>query len=163
MTQQYSGVVQQYQNRTIDVLAFDGAVPVGDVRLTQALVLPGQSGAVTTGIQKLVQRFLLELLTTSGSQGYQPKRGTRFMPTVRAGVIRTSADLFALFAVAELEARLNLRGEEGRTDPADERYRRATLLSAALSGDTATLSIQLLSEAGETRTVIFPLRISAAV
>ena len=160
---QYSSTVQEYQGRTIDALAFDGAVPAGEVQLTQALVLPGQSGAVTTGIQKLVQRFVIELLTESASLTYQSKRGTTFITAFRAGIIRTSADIFSQYAVAELDARQNLQAEESNTDPSDERYRSAKLLSAVLSGDTAQLTIRVLSVAGESREVIFPLRVSAAV
>jgi len=162
-TTQYSGTVQQYQGRTIDVLAFDDAQPAGDALLTQVLVQRGQSGAIITGIEKLVQRFLIELLTEAASLDYQPLRGTTFMTALRAGIVRTSADLFATFAVAAVDARQNLQGEEQDTDPADERFRRADLLSATLFGDTASLNIQVVSEAGEARKVIFPLRVSAAV
>ena len=55
----------------------------------------------------------------------------------------------------------NLRLEEDfNTDPLDERYESANLLSATLNGDTAFLSIQVNSKAGESRSVIYPLRVT---
>lgn len=160
---QLSGTVQQYQGRTIDYLAFDDAKAKGDALLSQALIKPGQSGAITTGIQKLVQRFLLELLTEAGSLDYQPGRGCLFITRVRAGLINTSASLFSAFATAELDIRNNLRNEDTFNDPDDERYQRATLISASLSGDKAFLNIRVLSVAGESREIIYPLRVSAAI
>lgn len=160
---QYSGTPAQYAGRTIDFLAFDGAKPVGDAQLTPALVQSGQSGALITGIEKLVQRFLLELLTEKGSLHYSLDRGTFFITQIRAGAVRTSQDLFAAFGAAELELRTSLRLEEDLdNDPDDERYRSATLLSASLFGDMATLSIRVLSMAEDARTVIYPLRVSKA-
>ena len=56
---QLSGTLAQYEGRTVDFLAFEDMKASGDTQLTQALVLPGQAGALITGIEKLVQRFLL--------------------------------------------------------------------------------------------------------
>jgi|TARA_R110000824_G_scaffold8403_2_gene38059 hypothetical protein len=160
---QLSGTIQQYQGRTIDYLAFDDAQPSGDTLLSQVLVKPGQSGAIITGVEKLVQRFLIELLTESASLDYQLDRGTTFITAIRAGVVSTSARLFSTFAAAEVDVRDNLRSEDNMaTDPDDERYHSASLLSATLFGDTATLTISVRSVAGDSRVVIYPLRVSAA-
>jgi hypothetical protein len=162
MTTQLTASVRDYSGRTVDYLAFDDAKASGNTLLTQTLVQEGQSGALITGIEKLVQRFLVELLTEKGSLEYQPGRGTFFMTSLRHGIVRTSADLFAEFSAAALDAKENLLLEEDFTsDPKDERYAGAVLLEASLLGDTATLRIQVNSVAGETRTVIYPLRIAA--
>jgi hypothetical protein len=159
---QLSATVKDYVGRTVDLLAFDDARSSGDTLLTPALVQPGQSGALITGIEKLVQRFLIELLTEQGSLDYQLARGTFFMTSLRAGVVRTSQDLFAEFSSAEVDVRDNLQLEEDfANDPADERYRAAELISASLFGDTATLTIRVDSVAGDSRTVIYPLRVAA--
>jgi len=162
MTTQLTAKVQSYIDRTVDYLAFDNAKVSGDALLTQSLVQDGQSGALITGIEKLVQRFLLELLTEQGSLDYQPTRGTFFMTSLRHGIVLTSGDLFSEFSAAELDVKENLKLEEDfLTDPEDERYAGAVLVSASLFGDTATLNIQVSSMAGESRTVIYPLRIAA--
>ncbi len=159
MSELLSASIQSYVGRTVDYLAFDEA-KLTRTRLTQRLVLPGQSGALIAGIEKLTQRFLLELLTEQGSLEYQPSRGTFFITEIRAGAIRTSQQLISSFSSAELTLRNSLVQEELDSDPADERYRSAVLNSAAVSGDTATLDITLSSQAGESRTVIYPLRIN---
>jgi len=161
MTKLLSASVRDYAGRTVDLLAFDGAKASGEAKLIPALVLPKQSGALITGIQKLVQRFLLELLTERGSLEYQPTRGTFFLTRIRAGIVRTSQDLFSEFTIAEVELKNSLMLEESNTDPSDERYLEARLLSASLFGDQATLNIQVTSRAGESRTVIYPLRVTA--
>jgi hypothetical protein len=158
---QLSAPISAYVGRTVDMLAFDDAKATGEAKLTQALVQPQQSGALTTGIQKLVQRFLIELLTERGSLEYLPDRGTFFITQVRAGSIRTSQELFVAFSSAELDLRNNLRLEDNAsTDPLDEQYGSATLLAASLSGDTASLSIEVTSAAGTSRKVIYPLRVA---
>jgi len=161
MAKLLSASVRDYAGRTVDLLAFNGAKALGEAQLIPALVLPKQSGALIAGIQKLVQRFLLELLTERGSLEYQPARGTFFLTRIRAGIVRTSQDLFSEFSLAELELKNNLMLEELNTDPSDERYLKAQLLSASLFGDQATLNIQVTSRAGESRTVVYPLRVIA--
>jgi len=158
---QLAGTLHQYVGRTVDVLAFDDAKAAGDTLLTQALVKPNQSGALIAGIEKLVQRFLLELLTEQGSMPYALSRGTFFISQIRAGMLHTSQDLFSAFSAAELDIRINLRTEENAaTDPEDERYKSASLISASLQGDLAVLNIRVLSVADTARTVIYPLRVS---
>lgn len=156
-----SASVLDYTNRSVDFLAFDDAELSREALLTQVLVKPGETGALIAGISKLVQRFLIELLTEQGTLVYAPDRGTVFMTAIRMGVINTSQDLFAAFSSAEAELRVKLKLEEEDTDPLDERYDFATLLSTSLFGDSATLTIQVNSRAGDSRTIIFPLRLTA--
>lgn len=157
----YSGSIQQYKNRTVDMLLYDGATPAGDTLVIPALVQPGQNGALIAGPAKLAQRFLLELLTEKGSLQYDLNRGTFFMTQIRSGFARTSADLFQIFASSELDLRNNLRLEDDSTFPADERYESSELLDASFIGDTINIRIQLNSLAGESREILFPLRIPA--
>lgn len=154
-----SANIKDYQGRTVDYLAFDDAKASGEALLTQQLVKAGGSGALITGIEKLVQRILLELLTEQGSLEYAPSRGTFFMTLLRLGQVRTSQSLFSSFSSAELDVRNNITGDETSSDPRDERYGSVELLNASLLGDTATLSIRVTSLAGESRTVIYPLRV----
>lgn len=158
MPEALSGTIDQYVGKKADYLIFDGLREAGDTLLTQSLALPRQSGASVVGVQKLVQRFLLELLTDRGSIPYRPTRGTFFTIRFRSGAIRTSQELFSEFVSAELFIRTALSLEETAADPPDERYGEARLLSAELFADTAALSIQITSRAGNSRQVIYPLR-----
>jgi len=155
-----SGVIQ-YVGRQVDYLAFDDAKASGDTLLTQSMVSSNESGALIAGIQKLVQRFLIELLTGAGSLTYLPDRGTLLMPRLNAGLIRTTQDLFSAFNEAAKSAVASLAAEETETDPDDERIESVSLLSASLLGDTAVLNISITSLAGEELTVLYPLRVSA--
>jgi hypothetical protein len=97
--------ISQYIGRTVDHIAFDGMGPPGQDRLLiQAMVLPGESGALITGIQKLAQRFLIELLTGVGSLRYLPRRGTTFMTEARSGFWRNVSDVEQSFYGALLDA-----------------------------------------------------------
>jgi len=125
------------------------------------MVSSNESGALIAGIQKLVQRFLIELLTGAGSLTYLPDRGTLLMPRLNAGLIRTTQDLFSAFNEAAKSAVASLAAEETETDPDDERIESVSLLSASLLGDTAVLNISITSLAGEELTVLYPLRVSA--
>ena len=157
---QLSSTVIPYVGRTVDMLAFDDAKSSGETELTQTLVKKNQSGAVITGIEKLVQRFLVELLTEQGSLTYLPNRGTLFITQARAGILRTSQNLFTAFSTAEVQIGINLRAEDDiARDPLDEQYQSAALLTADLIDDRANLKIQVNSAAGTSRQVIYPLRI----
>lgn len=159
MTRLSTSVID-YKNRKVDMLAFDDAKASGEALVTQALLQPNSGGALTTGINKLVQRFILELLTERGSLQYQPDRGTFFMTQFRSGIIQTSQALFSAFSTAEVDLKKNLKLEESDSDPADERYDSSELLNASLDGDRANLSIKVVSRAGESITFIYPLRIA---
>jgi hypothetical protein len=160
MENRLSAPVRDYVGRTVDLLAFDGAKAEGTAQLIPELAAPQQSGALITGISKLVQRFLIELLTEKGSLLYQPQRGTFFMIKLRLGAIRTSEQLISEFSEAEIDLRSSLILEESANDPPDEKYLSAELLSANLQGDSADLLIKITSRAGESRKVIYPLRVT---
>lgn len=164
-----------YVNRKYDYLALQNTtgVTVGrrDKKLGLELFNKDTSGALTTGIQKLAQRWLLEFLTESGSMPGLPNRGTNFMRAGRTGQFRVPINVQAQFAAAELIAGRNLRAEENDSMPDDERYAAAELLNVAIlpgfdvsqaSGTTAaflSLGVKITSRAGDSREIILPIEI----
>ena len=152
--------VADYQGRTVDVLAYDGATPAGEVLLEQIMAQPGEGGKITTGIQKLAQRFILELFTETGSQFYFPGRGTRFLTEARRGVLRTPADIFASFSRALVDIKRNLQLEESDADPSDERYQDAVILEVTFVNGVASVKVFIFSQAGGSRQVILPINVS---
>lgn len=152
-----SSVADEYLGRTIDILAFPGAQPSGDTLLTQALMLPGQGGEICTGIQKLAQRFLLELLTPVGSLIYMPTRGTNFVPQLMQGLLQTPTAVMIALSGACLTCQINLQAEETGLEPPDEQFLDAVVQSVAVSTDTVTTYIQVNSRAGTSRVAILPL------
>jgi hypothetical protein len=153
--------INDYIGRTIDVVAFQGSRPRGDTQLTQALALPGSGGAINTGIAKLGQRFLLELLTELGSMVHWPERGSTFMLEVRSQRIRTATDLYAALARGLLDVRRNLRGEDQETDPLDEQYGGAEIVSVELTDGNAKVFIAVRS-LDPTAVAIMPIEVSLA-
>lgn len=145
-----------YIGRSVDYLALTDSLTV-DTLLDQKLIYPGNSGFLITGIRKLFQRFIMELLTEQGSQLYQPERGTLFFTKIRYGSIRTTQDLAAAFVEAELTARINLQLEESLTDPADERYDEARLVASTVALDQVNMTIEVTSLAGTNFTAIAPI------
>ena len=152
--------IKDYQGRTVDLLAYQGGVTSGgSVLLSQHLATTTNSGLVTTGIQKLAQRFILELLTEKGTLRYQPTRGTDFMRDARLGVLQSALDVLASFSAALVDVKNNLVAEEESSDPLDERFFSAEALNVFYTGDTAGLLIQVVSLDGQNRKVIAPLNV----
>jgi hypothetical protein len=142
--------VADFLDRSFDILAWRGAVVGEDQLLDQTLLDATSSGEICTGIQKLAQRFLVELLTPVGSIQYLPERGTGFLGSLLARGGRLSAEIFAAFAIAEVEARSGLLAEETDTDPDDERYLSAQLLEVNLQPAAVFLRFRLTSRANTT-------------
>ena len=149
--------VANYLGRTVDVCAFAGQDPNRETLLIQALALPGQGGAICTGMQKLAQRWLMEFLTMTGSMKYLPQRGCDFMAQLSRGQLRTTRDVEQAFYLAAAQVKLNLRTEDPVGAPDDEVLADAELLNLAINGDQLIMHLSLSSLAGTARTVILPL------
>jgi hypothetical protein len=149
--------------RVYDVLALQGAKPTGEVLLQQILFTDAAAGQLCTGIQKLAQRFVLELLTEAGSMLYLPNRGTKFMIQFRQGYLRTETDVFIAFNLALNDLELSLAAEELATDSPDEVYANATLDSVTILNGGVSLHVTLRSQAGTAREVIMPISTTPGV
>ena len=152
--------VSDYKNRTVDIAAFKGWELGKSTKVEQKLVLAGRSGEMIAGIEKLVQRFTIELLTELGSLTYLPARGSTFMLDARAGIWQTAGDVQASFAAAILTVADNLIKEESVNDPSDERFAAAILDSVSLLGDSVTLHVQVTSSAGASFTALLPISVA---
>jgi len=150
-----------YTGRKVDVLAFDGAYSDGLFRLEQGLYGTYSSGKVCAGIQKLTQRWLIELLTPLGSLPYLPDRGSNFINQARSGRIRTEADASSAFQFAKDRVATNLINEDSEgTYPNDEKYGGASLIAIKIeTGSKLSLSVRLDSLAGESRVFVVPLTV----
>lgn len=147
-----------YADRVYDFLAFQNVKERGDALLELALFSEKSSGQISTGIQKLTQRWLLEFLTETGSMPGLPERGTEFMTLVRQGRLRTYSSIWTQFTFSSHTAGVNLRREEKTTWPDEERFKRANLLSLAVLPSYASLNIQITSLAGDSRKILLPIQ-----
>ena len=160
MVYQYASVTD-YVGRQIDVAAFKGWAPGTHKQVMQKLVLPGKHGDAIAGIEKLLQRFTIELFTETGSLTYLPARGSTFMTEARMGYWRTGGDVQSSFSSAMLDVSANLKAEEVETDPDDERFVSAELLSVSLHGDEVTLTVKVTSRAGTSFEALLPLTVTS--
>ena len=147
-----------YAGRTVDLLAIQDRDYQGNQPVDLSLFVAGES-RLTAGLQKLVQRFLLELLTELGSLAYLPRRGCLFLLTGRLGGWRTAADVEQSFYESLLDIRRNLIAEESLDDPLDERFLGADLIASSLDGDRVVLRIEVSSRA-ERAEFLFPLAVN---
>lgn len=146
-----------YSGRTYDLLAYQGAVAGGEVLVKQQLLGSDNYGQITTGAQKLAQKFLLILLTERGSVPHFEDFGTEFITDARKGLFVTPLDVFASFASAIVDIKQQLQAEQLSTDPDDEIYDSAEIISVSLSGRTASVVVQLNTAAGTSVRFIPPL------
>jgi len=146
-----------YSGRLFDLLAFRGAVPVGQTLLDQTLFGTDASGEVCTGVQMLAQRWLLKFLTISGSMTYLPDEGTDFIGQVRRGELVTESDIEGAFNIAAVEVRTALLNEETDAMNDEERMDSAELLQITLADDSFSLTVEITSLAGTSRKVILPI------
>lgn len=149
--------VLDYVGRKYDVLAFRGAKATGDVQLSQTLFDGASSGELCTGIQKLSQRFAIELLTEDGSMTFRPLRGCQFMRDVRLGRLRTELQVQTSFDFSLLDIRRNLVNEEPTDMADDERFENAELTSIAILPGFLRITVTITSVAGTSRQVILPI------
>lgn len=149
--------VADYVGRIYDLLALRGAQPTGETRLQQSLFGRTSAGEICTGIQKLAQRWVLEFLTETGTLLFDPTRGCDFMTVVRAGLLRTEADVLTQFRFAQIDITRNLQAEESSTTAIDEQFASATLTSVELLPGYMQLYVTVLSQAGSSRSVIMPI------
>lgn len=163
--------LSDYVNRKYDYLGLQNTTGPGDRRLGLELFNKDTSGQITTGAQKLAQRWLLEFMTERGSMPGLPSRGSSFMRTARTGGFRTPLNVRTEFAVSDLNIKNNLRAEETDDMPDDERFGSAEITNVAIlpgfdvsqkSGTTATflmLGVKITSLAGDAREVVLPIEI----
>jgi hypothetical protein len=153
--------LNDYIGRTVDILAFQGAKPRGETQLQQTLVAAGSGGAIVTGILKLSQRFLIELLTPRGSVPHRPTRGSSFMVEVSSQYIRTPMELEGAFARGLVDVRRNLQAEETADDPLDEQYGIAWVTSVEVQNGNAKIFIAIRSR-DPAAVAILPIEVSLA-
>lgn len=146
-----------YTGRQYDVLALRGAQLTGDIELEQSFFDSIRDGEICVGIQKLAQRYALELCTELGSMKFRQDRGCRFMTDLRLGRLRTADDVFTSFGFSAFTIANNLKTEETEDMPDDERFDRAELAETKITNDLVAIKVQVLSLAGLDRKIILPL------
>lgn len=124
-------------------------------------VLPkfGKSARFCTGVQKLVQRYTILLLTNLGSQTKYPDFGTAFLYTLQGGTDPTDSLLASqIFADANYITVNTLQYFQSQVaSPEDERIVRATLNNVSLFGGYAAFDVAITTASGDVLDFVVPL------
>jgi hypothetical protein len=154
VTTDYTG-----RKRDISILQYPDATSVE----TQT-VFPkfGKSTRFCTGVQKLVQKYAIILLTNIQSQPKYPNFGTDFLYTLQRGISPTDGILAQqIFYLANYDAILTLRAYQSSFPegviPADERIVNATLEGYTLYGGFVGFDVKINTEAGDSINFVVPL------
>ena len=150
------GTLTNYYNRSVDVSIFQGAKEVGVATVDQSLFNNG--GAVCTGIQKLIQRWLLTFLTPLGAVKFHPERGTTFLE--EASGFRTEIEAEAAFYTCNANACEQLIEEEDDDMPDDERIDYVELQDITVGSTGFSLRVMLYSLSGENAPIILPITVN---
>jgi len=116
-----------------------------------------------TGIQKLVQRYVLMLTTALGSSRFDSAFGTTFWRDVSRGISRNSAGVANAFNFASADTIDILRAEDADTrfgeQPDDERIASAVLTDFGVDTASGSLyfTVEINSAAGTSYTYKLPL------
>jgi hypothetical protein len=155
-----SSTIVDYRGRQADFWGFQPVLTPGkDELLVQSLVTRTNGGSIVAGIEKLVQKILVTLLTPLGSKLQLPTDGTEFLIDARQGLWRTVADVEQSFYSARVDMQRQIIADETAEDPADEKYGDVVLTSVVLAGDMVTIRVNVASAAGATRTVLTPIQV----
>jgi len=147
-----------YGGRLVDLECFQTeAEPAGALALDMTLRGDGKSRKVT-GIQKLVQRYLITFMTTIGDVKFAQDQGTDFVISVLQGVIQNRSAIVSLFAFADSETQAQLDLDDSEDMPDDERLDSAELLDYDIdqSAGKLYLKVQLNTVAEDAYTFIIP-------
>lgn len=122
----------------------------------------GGIGRFCAGVQKLIQRYAIILLTNLGSQKYYPDFGTDLIATLRNGV--GAMDLIRvtqIFNAANYEAIAVIRAAQtyDLEIPEDERLASAELVDTNILGSAVYFSVTITTESATAINFVLPLPI----
>lgn len=119
-------------------------MPIYDIQAFPVIATAAGSTEVT-GLPKLGQRFLLELLTPQGSIPYLPVRGCLFIPHMQSVSVQSELDVTIAFSIGLVQITQNLQGEDSSIYPLDEQFSTATLDSVVITPGTVTITCTVIS------------------
>jgi len=154
-----SGVSSDYTGRLkdISILQSPDATLVGpqDISITF-----GKTAKFCAGVQKLIQKYTIILLSNIGSQPNYADFGTSFMATIKAGI--SPVDKLAatqIFAAASYKAVTTLKNYQIKNPqlPLDECIARAELYRISLYNSFVAFDVKIYTDAGDVIKFLVPL------
>lgn len=152
-----SGTTTNYAGRTKDIHIMQNVSPTG---LRPIALSFGTVSNYCAGIQKLVQRYTIALLTEIGSQANYPEFGTNFFANLKTrSQIISKNDLFSLFNLANVKVIREFRAYQAANPglPVDEQLGTAYLEDVVLGNDSVGLKIRVVPITTDAVEFIVPL------
>jgi len=152
-----SGISTDYSTRTKDIHIFQG---VNVQKRTDIAPSFGRISNYCSGVQKLVQRYGVILLTELGSQIDFVEFGTELITTLlRSSSAIGRGDVNLIFAKANVRVLDILRNYQRNTPglPLDEQIDTAVLNDVVVTGDSIALDIQIFTLSGGEVVFLLPL------
>lgn len=156
-----SGFTTDYTNRTVDINILQ-VNSYTNGQLQKDAISFGNPSQYVTGIQKLVQKYVILFLTNLGSQVNSPDFGTNFLPSIQqnsnllSGVTLNHTFNFSNLIVSNELNTYQKTLAQGAV-PSDELFKTASLQSYSASGGNISLSILITSQAGTNVTFVLPV------
>lgn len=154
-----SGISSDYTGRLKDISIFQSpdASIVGPQDIAPSF---GGTAKFCSGVQKLIQRYAIILLSDAGSQFNYPLFGTAFMSTIKAGISPVdklaAIQIFSLASYRTVTFLKNYQAEHPEI-PLDERIARADVINVELYGSYAAFDVRIYTEAGDSVKFLVPL------
>lgn len=148
-----------YTGRTIDLFISQGAKPVGEQPINYGF---GEgTGQITSGIQKLAQKWVILFLTEEGSLEYHPTLGNRFLILASQGALQDVATVRSEFELAAQDVATELADVTPDDAPLDERLESAELTDVNIDKATQrlVLNVTITSEAGTQHDILLPVSV----
>lgn len=152
-----STLTTNYGNRTKDIHIFQGVDPTKGT----SIVTPsfGKISQFCTGIQKLIQRYTICLLTNIGSQVNYPTFGTDLLQRLRTSNHVSKLDFVGIFNFANMDVIEQFREyQRAQTGiPEDEQLDTAILENISVTAGAVSLRIKLYPVQREPVEFVIPL------
>jgi hypothetical protein len=155
--------VVDYTNRQVDIELLQHIAQPVELQLVHVTNVR-ETPKIVAGIEKMVQRYALLLLSSLGTVRFENTQGSNLLAAVLAGMIFNEGQLTSIFALANTAVLQQLHDDNVDTDtfgdiPADEQIAVARLedVDIDIAQSKLTLTIKLITEAGTDITFIVPV------
>ena len=145
-----------YYQRSIDLSIFQGIKENGIATVDQSLFNNG--GEVCTGIQKLIQRWLIRFLTPLGAVKFHPEWGTDFLSEAPSFHSELDTEIAFYSAITDVSDQLSEEEDDNMSD--DEKLEKVDLLGITVRDTGFVMKIKITSQAGESAPLILPITIN---
>ena len=115
-------------------------------------------GEVCTGIQKLIQRWLIRFLTPLGTVKFHPEWGTSFLSEAPSFHSEIDTQIALYSAISDVSDQLAEEEDEDMSE--DEKLEKVELLSITIHDTGFVLRVKITSQIGESAPLVLPITVN---